>query len=67
MDQAKLSKSKMGNLPLWVRIGNSISGIFEFFDLIGGVFGLVLMFMFGLIISPFIILYEIISYPFKRK
>lgn len=62
MDQAKLIEMKKVILPVHTRIGNFISGIFDFWDLVEMLFGMILVFLFGLLASPFVFLYEVLCY-----
>ena len=71
MDTSKLEKIENGKLPLWIRAGNFIDKIGSFFDKIEAFFtvavGAVLILIFSLILTPLKILFEIITYLFRKK
>lgn len=71
MDSSKLEKIENKKLPRWIRAGNFIYGIGEFFYKIETFFTAALVTLATIVIfavfTPFKILFEIIAYLFRKK
>ena len=71
MDSSKLEKEFKRSLPLRYRIKNAILDVSDFCEAAVGLFELSIMFLvaavFAVVVAPFVFLYEIFGFFFKRR
>jgi hypothetical protein len=67
MDSTKLEKKYNKELPRWIRVRNFIAGIFDIFEAIEGLAGILLLLLLGILVSPFVLLFEATGWVFRKK
>jgi hypothetical protein len=61
MDTTKLDKEmNKGKLPVWIRVGNSIQGFFDFLELLYAIPLFLVTILLGIMIAPFNLFFEVV-------